>query len=833
MSGMKKSTSLSVLRHRREHGFTLLEALIALAILGFAIFAIIAFQGGVLGSAADNRLRSIATTLAEQKLEQLRAARFDSAELDAGSGSELLTVPNFFRLFASDAISLRRCWTITDELDADGDPVLKRVQVAVSREGATCAPWGAGTLVTLTSRIARNDFGRAGAKSLIDTLFNPDGEGQLVPLPSGDPLPVQPAGVPPGFLAYEYTGPDPTNKPWVNPSYMLCDPVSQFCLAPTVDGQPLKFATINGNIFLSGRSCAGSSGTLGERCGLLMAIEGNGICRTDYPGFDPAPGSPTAAPEIPSGGGASGLSYIRYSCVVADQWRRSITVLPNDRINEKVCVGNPALILATGDPGDQLRATTRFYDGRAPGTEGVLEVPYGLRGVAAGANPDAVIGTVCTEGPCLADTSVNGLVPGGHHFMVMPTNAGKCSARFAELPLIDQSAGTYYRHLFARNPDQFYCTSSKNYGGEFCTNYTRISGFIENDASETVSSDDIDLVATGGGLFEPCKFFGALGDAGGAYVCGVLHGSTAARVRGAPKDPLFEFAPSDGYEFTKAAGGTGDAEYLPIVFPLDATARNFELRDALRPPVAAFTADCVDTVCTFNATASSGGDGMIVTYVWSFGDGNLAAGASVTHTYAAYGAFTVRLTVTSDIGLQDNVAQVVTLLGDGNQAPVPSFTVSCDGLSCSFDASASTDDGTIVTYAWDFGDGTTVEGVTATHDFATPGSFTVTLTVTDNDGVSVTRSETINVSAPVSTTTCNIVATGQKHNRNATATVSYAGAPWRTCADVGTDNYRCEVSNALEGESVRVRSTQGGKDLLHTFIVNCASPTVVYDFPKN
>lgn len=836
MSGMKKLISLSVLRHSREHGFTLLEAVIALAILSFAIFATLAFHGGVLGSAAENRLRSIATTLAEQKLEQMRAAQFDSAELNAGSNEESLTVPNFFRLFASDAISLTRCWTITDELDADGNPVLKRVQVGVSRDGTACAPWSADALVTLTSRIARNDYGRAGAKSFIDTLFNPDGEGQLVlptelPEPYTGPMP----DLPPGFVAYQYS--DPSNPGYSG--YMVCDPESEFCLAPQEDVELLQFAAINGNIFISGRNC-GDGSTVEARCGLALAIEGNGLCRLDYPGFDTDP--PTAAPEIPGGGGASGFSYIRYSCVVADQWRRSITILPADRSTEKVCVGSPSLILADGDPGDQLRATTRFYDGRAPGTEGVLEVPFGLAGVAAGENPESVIGTVCSDGACLQDESIQGLVPGGHHFMLMPATGGNCSERFAELQDIDDATGAYYRNVFARNPDQFYCTSSKNYTGDFCTNYTRVSGFISNAASLPVASDDLDVIGVGGGLFEPCKFFGAFGEAGGGYVCGVLHSSTAAEVRGSPKDPLIEFAPLDGFEFTNAADGSGDGtDFLPIVFPLDATRRNFELRDALRPPEAVFTSICVEgtTDCTFDATASGGGDGAIVSYGWSFGDGNIAFVAEhiVAHSYAAAGTFTVTLTVTSDIGLQDQASEVVTVTGTvgGNTAPVPSFTADCAELSCSFDPSTSTDDGTIVAYEWDFGDGMTAAGDPAarTYAYAAAGTYTVTLTVTDDLGASATRSEDVNVSEPVSETTCDIEVSGQKHNKNATASISYDGGGWSNCSNVGTSGYRCNLSNVLEGNSVGVRSIQGGKDLLHTFVVNCSATNVVYNFPKN
>jgi len=74
---------------------------------------------------------------------------------------------------------------------------------------------------------------------------------------------------------------------------------------------------------------------------------------------------------------------------------------------------------------------------------------------------------------------------------------------------------------------------------------------------------------------------------------------------------------------------------------------------------------------------------------------------------------------------------------DPNVAPVASFTVTCPQATCTVDGTGSTDTapGTVASYAWDFGDGTTGTGVTATHTYATGGSKTITLVVTDNQGL--------------------------------------------------------------------------------------------------
>lgn len=87
--------------------------------------------------------------------------------------------------------------------------------------------------------------------------------------------------------------------------------------------------------------------------------------------------------------------------------------------------------------------------------------------------------------------------------------------------------------------------------------------------------------------------------------------------------------------------------------------------------------------------------------------------------------------------------------GDENQPPTASFVDSCDDLTCSFNGGASSDvDGSIVGYAWNFGDGTTTTGPTATHDYAQAGNYGVTLTVTDDDGATDQISRTVSVTAP-------------------------------------------------------------------------------------
>jgi len=71
------------------------------------------------------------------------------------------------------------------------------------------------------------------------------------------------------------------------------------------------------------------------------------------------------------------------------------------------------------------------------------------------------------------------------------------------------------------------------------------------------------------------------------------------------------------------------------------------------------------------------------------------------------------------------------------------------GTVFTFDGSASYDEnGTIVSYDWDFGDGTTGYGETTTHVYTSAGTYTVTLTVTDNDGATDTDTAIVTVQTP-------------------------------------------------------------------------------------
>lgn len=144
------------------------------------------------------------------------------------------------------------------------------------------------------------------------------------------------------------------------------------------------------------------------------------------------------------------------------------------------------------------------------------------------------------------------------------------------------------------------------------------------------------------------------------------------------------------------------------------------------------------TPVQFSSTGSSDPDGSIASYAWTFGDGASAAGATPSHTYTTAGTYTARLTVTDNLGATASDQATVTIIANNNQSPVARITgptTGTVGATLTFSGSTSSDaDGTIAGYAWDFGDTQTGSGASVTHAFATAGSYTVRLTVTDNQG---------------------------------------------------------------------------------------------------
>ena len=213
---------------------------------------------------------------------------------------------------------------------------------------------------------------------------------------------------------------------------------------------------------------------------------------------------------------------------------------------------------------------------------------------------------------------------------------------------------------------------------------------------------------------------------------------------------------------------------------------------------------------TVNFSDASTDDSGIDSYQWQFGDGNGSTHANPSHSYDQTGSFNVTLTVTDSSNQTDTVSKVVTLgeippscdgvmpwsastsyaigdkvsyngfeyeavwwsqgakpdlfsnvwrkgpacTGGSDPAPTAAFSTNVSGLSVTL-INNSSDNGQITSYLWQFGDGQTSQEAAPTHNYVTAGNYTITLTVTDDQGQSDTATKTIQVG---DTGNCNGVA---------------------------------------------------------------------------
>lgn len=171
-------------------------------------------------------------------------------------------------------------------------------------------------------------------------------------------------------------------------------------------------------------------------------------------------------------------------------------------------------------------------------------------------------------------------------------------------------------------------------------------------------------------------------------------------------------------------------------------------------PKFTFSGPTTEDVKIFFDGSISTDDGQIVRYAWSFGDGESASGATVSHAYSQAGSYSVILTVTDDRGLSaSSLPQVIPV---GAATPQAAFTFTPNspvavGTTVNFDATSGLPrDATITRYQWSFGDTATPVVFTSpnpsiSHTFTTAGTYTVVLTVFDAQNRSTIATRLITV----------------------------------------------------------------------------------------
>ncbi len=172
-----------------------------------------------------------------------------------------------------------------------------------------------------------------------------------------------------------------------------------------------------------------------------------------------------------------------------------------------------------------------------------------------------------------------------------------------------------------------------------------------------------------------------------------------------------------------------------------------------------------NSAVTFDGSGSTSDSGTIASYSWDFGDGSTGTGVRPQHTYRAVGDYQVTLIVVDDKGRMSTPCTQTVTVAEG-ESPTAAFVFSPSApiplQTIFFNASTSTPGAgrTIVAYAWNFGNGTTAQGVTTSTSYNAIGTYNVTLVITDDIGQTASKSQAVIVALGTATADFAITVTG-------------------------------------------------------------------------
>ena len=233
-------------------------------------------------------------------------------------------------------------------------------------------------------------------------------------------------------------------------------------------------------------------------------------------------------------------------------------------------------------------------------------------------------------------------------------------------------------------------------------------------------------------------------------------GGTGGTVAGLPTGVTGSFS---GGVFTitgtPTASGTFNYTVTTTGTCVQKTATGTILVNALPTPDFNVTTPSCETKTLNFTDLSTPNSGVLTTWAWNFGDLGTSALQSPTHTYAAAGTYTVTLSVTTDKGCVSNpvLSRTITV----HPQPDPGFILPEVCLSDTYAQFNDTSDvasGSIASWLWDFGDPGSGAANTSTlqhpqHSYTAVGNYTVTLTVTTNNGCVATRASSFTVNGDI------------------------------------------------------------------------------------
>lgn len=201
-------------------------------------------------------------------------------------------------------------------------------------------------------------------------------------------------------------------------------------------------------------------------------------------------------------------------------------------------------------------------------------------------------------------------------------------------------------------------------------------------------------------------------------------------------NPVYTFMTAGTYTTTLTVT---DNDGLSGTSSIEITVNSVELENPTSIALVNVSNGEAPLVVSFTGDQSSGVN-EIVSYAWDFGDGEISTEVNPTYIYNIPGTYSATLVVTDSEGLTGSSSVEIVVTGGVNLAPtaniIPSIEIGEAMQAIIFTGDQSSDDGEIVSYVWSFGDGVTSELVNPEHIYEEPGIYTISLTVTDNGGLS-------------------------------------------------------------------------------------------------
>ncbi len=234
---------------------------------------------------------------------------------------------------------------------------------------------------------------------------------------------------------------------------------------------------------------------------------------------------------------------------------------------------------------------------------------------------------------------------------------------------------------------------------------------------------------------------GASGAAYTWYLNGVSFGSTSGLA-----------APG-----TSTISAVGTYNFMLVAFESGIPCRDTSIVQVFIRPIPVSNFSFTNNQCAGNAfsfTNTSAGTGSFTTYAWDFGDGGISSALSPSHTYAAGGTYTAKLTVTNGAGCLSTINHTVNVLigpeasiagddgdGDTHYCLLPSDNAVTDTIIFSNITTGA------VSYSWNFGDGSPVFNTASAADFkhvyTSYATFTVIMTAAGTNGCTDTAMLTV------------------------------------------------------------------------------------------